>query len=120
MLRNRVVMPDVPPPSLPNELLLQIVSILQLDGDGKSQGTLYSLLRVSRACYSMAFRALYQCPYVTFSNCHRFKRALAKFGYGSIIKRLHLRMLSNQRGVDVSIVKECKDGLEEFVAVYSS
>lgn len=119
-LRNRLVKLDVPPPLLPNELLLQIIYILQSNGDEKSQGTLYSFLHVSRTCYSMAFRALYQCPYVTVSNCHRFKRSLVKFKNGSMVKRLHLRRLADRRGVEVLIIQECKDGLEEFVAVGAS
>ncbi len=120
MLRDRVMMPGVVPPSLPNELLFQIISILQLNGDEKSQGTLCSFLRVSRTYYSMAFRALYQCPYVTYANCHRFKKSLVQFGYGSIVKRLHLPRLNNEQSVKISIIQGCKDGLEEFVAVGSS
>ena len=120
MLRNRGLMPDVPPPILPNKLLLQIISILQLSGDEESQGTLYSFLRVSRTCYSMAFRALYECPYVTIANCHRFQKSLFKFGYGSMVKRLHLRRLSARQGAELLIIQECKGGLEEFVAVGST
>ena len=114
MSRDRVV-----PPSLPNELLLQIISILQLSGDRKSQGALCRFLRVSRTCYSMAFRALYQCPYVTYDNCHRFNRSLDEFGHGSIVKRLHLPRFQNQNRVHLSIIEGCTDGLEEFVAVES-
>ena len=119
-LQNRLVKPYVPPPLLPNKLLLQIIYILQSDGDEKSQGTLFSFLCVSRTCYSMAFRALYQCPYVTVSNCHRFKKSLVKLKNGNMVKRLHLRRLSDCRGIEVLIIQECKDGLEEFIAVGAS
>ena len=115
-----LVQPDIPPPHFPNEILLQIISILQSNRDNISCGTLYSFLRVSRTCYTMAFQALYQCPYVTTANSDRFKRSLVKSGYGSMVKRLQLPNLHHQSNDEVSIIQECKDGLEQFIAIGSS
>ena len=119
MLPN-LVQRDSPLPHLPNEILLQIISTLQSNRDDKSHGTLYSFLRVSRTCYSMAFQALYQCPYVTATNCDRLIKSLNKFGYGSTVKRLHLRCLNRQASNEVNIIQQCQDGLEEFIAIESS
>lgn len=119
-MSQNLVQPDLPPPNFPNEILLQIISILQSNRDEISHGTLYSFLRVSRTCYSMAFQALYQCPYVTTANSNRFKQSLAKSGYGNMVKRLHLPNLYHQPSDEISIIQECKDGLEEFIAIGSS
>lgn len=42
--------------------------------------TFHSFLLVPRSCYSMAFQALYQCPYLTNANSYRFKTSLALSG----------------------------------------
>lgn len=124
-MSQNLVRPDSPPPHFPNEILLQIISILQSNRDDISHGTLYSFLRVSRNCYSLTFQALYQCPYVTAANYNQFNQSLVKSGYGSMVKRLYLPCLpelysQSQPSDEDSIIQECKDGLEEFIALEDS
>lgn len=114
-----LVQRDPPLPHLPNEILLQIISILESNCDDIFHTILHSFLLVPRSCYSMTFQALCQCPYLTNANSYRFKTSLALSGYGSMVKRLHLRSFFYLSCEDL-IIQECKDGLKEFIAIESS
>lgn len=111
-MSQNLVQPDLPLPYFSNKILLQIILIFQSNRDSISCGTLYSFLQVSRACYSMAFQALYSCLYITTENSNCFKRLLVKFRYGIIVKKLRLRNSPYQPHDEVLIIQDCKDKLE--------
>lgn len=118
----------IPSPSLPYEIIQNILSYLP--GDHSSQATLHACTLLSRAWYSATITRLYENPRITGPNYASFAKSvcpsinahIVRNGLAELIKTLDLGALIHHgsKSLTARLLGRVKGNLEEFVAPQAS